>query len=84
MTRVPFDQFSKGYLEELLAPFGRIERSLEIPGEPTFVDVYFAPRLNCKPKSLAKPPQRGIASPKNTRHKTLLLPNTNFGNSTSI
>jgi hypothetical protein len=25
MTRIPFDQFSKGYLEELLAPFGTVE-----------------------------------------------------------
>jgi hypothetical protein len=48
MTRIPFDQFSKGYLEELLAPFGTIERSLEIPGEPTFVDVYFIPAASAE------------------------------------
>jgi hypothetical protein len=48
MTRIPFDQFSKGYLEELLTPFGRVERSLEIPGEPTFVDVYFIPAASAE------------------------------------
>jgi hypothetical protein len=48
MTRIPFDQFSKGYLEELLTPFGPVERSLEIPGEPTFVDVYFIPAASAE------------------------------------
>ena len=33
MTRTPFDQFAKQYLEELLTPYGQVEVSREIPGE---------------------------------------------------
>jgi predicted transposase YdaD len=34
MTQTPFDQMSKQYLEEFLAPFGVVQRQYEIPGEP--------------------------------------------------
>ena len=43
MTRIPFDQLSKQFLQEFLAPLGVVERSLEIPGEPKFVDIWFQP-----------------------------------------
>lgn len=43
MTRTPFDQMSKQYLEEFLAPFGTVQRQYEIPGEAKFVDVWFIP-----------------------------------------
>ncbi len=43
MTRIPFDQLAKEFLQELLAPFGQVERSFEVPGEPQFVDVWFQP-----------------------------------------
>lgn len=43
MARTSFDQFSKQFLEALLSPFGQVEISREVPGEPRFVDVWFAP-----------------------------------------
>jgi hypothetical protein len=43
MTQNSFDQFSKQYLEEFLSPYGTIEISREVLGEPLFVDVFFMP-----------------------------------------
>jgi hypothetical protein len=43
MARTRFDQFSKQLLDEFLTPLGTVETSLEIPGEPRLVDLYFAP-----------------------------------------
>ena len=43
MTRIPFDQLSKQFLEEFLTPLGTVERSLEVPGESRFVDIWFVP-----------------------------------------
>ncbi|BAZ69601.1 hypothetical protein NIES4106_43740 [Fischerella sp. NIES-4106] len=43
MTRIPFDQLSKQFLEEFLTPLGKVERSLEVPGESRFVDIWFVP-----------------------------------------
>jgi hypothetical protein len=43
MAKNPFDQFSKQFLEEFLSPLGTVETSLEVAGEPQFVDVYFIP-----------------------------------------
>jgi hypothetical protein len=43
MTQIPFDQLAKEFLEEILTPMGRVERSFEVPGEPKFVDVWFQP-----------------------------------------
>jgi hypothetical protein len=43
MAKNPFDQFSKQFLEEFLSPLGTVETSLEVVGEPQFVDVYFIP-----------------------------------------
>jgi hypothetical protein len=34
MTNIPYDQFSKQYLEELLAPFGEVNISHFAPDHP--------------------------------------------------
>ncbi|BAU14667.1 hypothetical protein LEP3755_52180 [Leptolyngbya sp. NIES-3755] len=46
MAQNPFDQLSKQYLEEFLAPIGTVQRQYEIPGEAKFVDVWFVPNPN--------------------------------------
>lgn len=43
MTRIPFDQLSKQYLEAFLEPLGEVQRNLEVPGEPKYIDVWFIP-----------------------------------------
>lgn len=43
MAQNSFDQFSKQYLEEFLSPYGTVEISREVLGEPLFVDVFFMP-----------------------------------------
>jgi hypothetical protein len=43
MTRTPFDQFSKQFLEQFLSPLGEVQISQEVPGEPRSVDVRFTP-----------------------------------------
>jgi Domain of unknown function (DUF4351) len=43
MAKNSFDQFSKQLLEEVLAPFGTVETSHEVSGEPQWVDVFFVP-----------------------------------------
>jgi hypothetical protein len=43
MTKFPYDQFSKEYLQELLTPLGQVETSREVPGETRYVDVLFTP-----------------------------------------
>ena len=43
MTRIPFDQLAKQYLEEFLEPLGTVQRSLEVPGESKLVDLWFTP-----------------------------------------
>ncbi|MBW4630508.1 MAG: flagellar assembly protein H [Iphinoe sp. HA4291-MV1] len=43
MTRIPFDQFAKQFLDEFLTPLGKVEKSLEVLGESKLVDIYFAP-----------------------------------------
>ncbi len=43
MAKNPFDQFSKQLLEEVLAPYGTVEISLEVTGESQLVDVFFEP-----------------------------------------
>jgi hypothetical protein len=49
-----YDQFSKQFLEEFLAPLGTVEISHEILGESQLVDVYFvpSPEPSIKPESL--------------------------------
>lgn len=46
MAQNSFDQLSKQYLEEFLAPIGTVQRQYEIPGEAKFVDVWFVPDAN--------------------------------------
>lgn len=46
MTQHPYDQLSKQLLEELLAPLGTVQRSLEIPGEAKWVDLWFMPHAH--------------------------------------
>lgn len=43
MAQNSFDQLSKQYLEEFLAPIGTVQRQYEIPGEAKFADVWFVP-----------------------------------------
>lgn len=49
MAQNSFDQLSKQYLEEFLAPFGTVQRQYEIPGEAKFVDVWFVPNPAVSP-----------------------------------
>ncbi len=46
MTRQPHDQFAKEYLEELLKPLGKVERSKEISVEVRQIDIWFIPEEN--------------------------------------
>ncbi|MDF5732398.1 MAG: hypothetical protein PUP92_31465 [Rhizonema sp. PD38] len=43
MTRFPYDQFAKDYLQELLSPLGSVETSKDVVGEVREIDVYFIP-----------------------------------------
>ncbi|MCU0551502.1 MAG: hypothetical protein MUC48_19335 [Leptolyngbya sp. Prado105] len=43
MAQNSFDQLSKQYLEEFLAPIGTVQRQYEIPGEAKFADLWFVP-----------------------------------------
>lgn len=43
MTKNPFDQFAKQFFEAFLSPYGEVKLNYEIPGEPRFIDVLFAP-----------------------------------------
>ncbi|MGV0023641.1 flagellar assembly protein H [Phormidesmis priestleyi] len=43
MTQIPFDQLAKQFLPAVLTPLSDVERSLEVPGESKFVDVWFEP-----------------------------------------
>jgi hypothetical protein len=43
MAQNPHDQLAKRYLEEFLAPLGKVERQYEVPGEAKHVDVWFVP-----------------------------------------
>jgi hypothetical protein len=49
MTQTPHDQLAKQYLEEFLAPFGKVERQYEVPGEAKYVDVWFVPNPAADP-----------------------------------
>ncbi len=42
MTRQPYDQFSKQFLQELLSPLGQVEVNKEITDEVRQVDVLFS------------------------------------------
>jgi hypothetical protein len=46
MTKFPYDDFAKGFLEALLSPFGKVGPSYKIAAEVREVDVYFTPLSN--------------------------------------
>jgi hypothetical protein len=46
MTKFPYDDFAKSFLETLLSPFGKVEPSYKIAAEVREVDVYFIPSSN--------------------------------------
>jgi hypothetical protein len=46
MTKFPYDEFAKGFLETLLSPFGKVEPAYKIAAEVREVDVYFIPADN--------------------------------------
>jgi hypothetical protein len=43
MTKFPYDEFAKGFLEALLSPFGQVDPAYKIAAEVREVDVYFVP-----------------------------------------
>jgi hypothetical protein len=43
MTKFPYDEFAKGFLEALLSPFGQVDPAYKIAAEVREVDVYFIP-----------------------------------------
>jgi hypothetical protein len=43
MTKFPYDEFAKGFLEALLLPFGQVDPAYKIAAEVREVDVYFVP-----------------------------------------
>ncbi|MFN6538206.1 MAG: hypothetical protein RM021_017915 [Nostoc sp. EkiNYC01] len=45
MTKFPYDQFAKEFLEELLKPLGEVKAPREVKGEVRQIDVWFAPVL---------------------------------------
>ena len=46
MTKFPYDEFAKDFLDTLLSPFGKVEPSYKIAAEVREVDVYFIPSGN--------------------------------------
>jgi hypothetical protein len=52
MAKNSSDQFSKQLLEEVLSPFGTLETSYEVAGEPQWVDVFFIPTAPSMPSEL--------------------------------
>jgi hypothetical protein len=58
MTKNPFDQFSKQLFEAFLAPLGEVRINYEVPGEPRFIDILFAPF----PQPHTNPEELGLLS----------------------
>ncbi len=54
MTRFPYDQFAKQYLEELLSIIGEVKAPREVRGEARQIDVWFSPQpqLQGNPETL--------------------------------
>ncbi|NES93053.1 hypothetical protein [Okeania sp. SIO2B9] len=44
MTRFPYDQFAKQFLEELLSTIGEVKAPREVRGEARQIDVWFSPQ----------------------------------------
>jgi hypothetical protein len=45
MTKFPYDEFAKSFLEALLSPFGQVDPAYKIAAEVREVDVYFVPSV---------------------------------------
>jgi hypothetical protein len=43
MSQFPHDEFAKGLLESLLAPFGKVAAAYTLTSETREIDVYFQP-----------------------------------------
>ncbi len=43
MTKNPFEQFAKQFFEAFLSPYGEVKLNFEVPGEPRYIDILFAP-----------------------------------------
>ncbi len=54
MTRFPYDQFSKSYLEELLQPLGTVQIAREVAGEVREIDVWFSPNQSVNPIEVSR------------------------------
>ncbi|MDJ0697238.1 hypothetical protein [Mastigocoleus sp. MO_188.B34] len=54
MTRFPYDQFSKNYLEELLQPLGTVQVAREVAGEVREIDVWFSPNQSVNPTEVSR------------------------------
>ncbi len=54
MTRFPYDQFSKSYLEELLQPLGTVQIAREVAGEVREIDVWFSPYESINPIEVSR------------------------------
>jgi hypothetical protein len=52
MSRIPFDQLAKQYLQSCLEPLGTVQRNLEVPGEAKFIDIWFIPQPHPPASSL--------------------------------
>ncbi|BAZ10179.1 hypothetical protein NIES4071_19930 [Calothrix sp. NIES-4071] len=52
MTKFPYDEFSKNYLNELLRPLGKVETSRKVPAEIREIDVYFLPSSQQPPQDI--------------------------------
>jgi hypothetical protein len=69
MTKFPYDEFAKGFLETLLSPFGKVEPSYKIAAEVREIDVYFIP----SDRNRVDVPVVGTASPLENRTDLGLL-----------
>ena len=56
MTKFPYDQFAKQYLEELLSSIGEVKAPREVRGEVRQIDVWFSPQ----PQLLGNPEELGL------------------------
>ncbi|NJL11315.1 MAG: hypothetical protein HC908_17365 [Calothrix sp. SM1_7_51] len=53
MTRFPYDQFAKDYLDGLLEPLGTVQTDKRVSAEIRQIDVYFVPSQSQSPEDIA-------------------------------
>jgi hypothetical protein len=75
MTKFPYDEFAKGFLESLLSTLGQVQTSWKIGSEVREIDIYFQPDLQTE-----SIPELGLLG-KLARTSMILEP---FRNSVSI